>query len=594
MTNDDLHDGGQRENARSSGPSFGFVILLFCTSMAMLLLATYFDSVGLHFAAFGASVGLCAVAVFAFLLRERRSLALARAGGISGVPSGVNASNSDTGLGFVDGLPIALAMIDAEGKIITVNEAARDLLGDRAKVGVKLEELMTGLGRSIAERIDDMFGGRHHMRSEVARALRDGQEIYLQVTLKRHVVDGTAALAAVISDATELKTLEAQFVQSQKMQAVGQLAGGVAHDFNNLLTAIAGHCDLLLMRHEQSDGDHGDLMQIRHNTNRAASLVGQLLAFSRKQTLLPKVLDLHDTMSELSSLLNRLLGEKVRLTIEHGPDLAKVRVDERQLEQVIMNLVVNARDAMPTGGEVTIRTKNQNFQQDFHRDRAVVPFGDYVRIEVADTGQGIPQGELKKIFEPFYTTKPQGEGTGLGLSTVYGIIKQTGGFVFVDSILGQGATFTILLPSFGETLESDAIPGHAMAEKDVNLSGSGVVLLVEDELPVRSFAARALDIRGYSVIEAACGEEALEILSDANLHVDLFVSDVIMPGMDGPTWVKKAREARPDTNVIFVSGYAEDVFQGGEISISNAAFLPKPFSLNELTQAVKTQLTETV
>jgi len=311
------------------------------------------------------------------------------------------------------------------------------------------------------------------------------------------------------------------------------------------LTAIAGHCDLLLMRHEQSDGDHGDLMQIRHNTNRAASLVGQLLAFSRK-------------------------------------DLAKVRVDERQLEQVIMNLVVNARDAMPTGGEVTIRTKNQNFQQDFHRDRAVVPFGDYVRIEVADTGQGIPQGELKKIFEPFY------------LSTVYGIIKQTGGFVFVDSILGQGATFTILLPSFGETLESDAIPGHAMAEKDVNLSGSGVVLLVEDELPVRSFAARALDIRGYSVIEAACGEEALEILSDANLHVDLFVSDVIMPGMDGPTWVKKAREARPDTNVIFVSGYAEDVFQGGEISISNAAFLPKPFSLNELTQAVKTQLTETV
>ncbi len=495
---------------------------------------------------------------------------------------------------FVDTLPVALATVSQEGRILTLNFAVRELLGPKAEVGVLLEELMEGLGRSISERIRDMFNGRLHVRSEVARAHRDGQEIYLQVTLKRFTSNGEPALVAVIADATELKTLEAQFVQSQKMQAVGQLAGGVAHDFNNLLTAISGHCDLLLMRHNTNDGDFSDLTQIRQNTDRAASLVGQLLAFSRKQTLLPKVIDLTDTMTELSHLLNSLLGEKVDLKIELGPKLLPVRVDDRQLEQVIMNLVVNARDAMPQGGEVTIRARNETFEQDFTRDRAVVPMGDYVRIETVDSGEGIPEGEIKKIWEPFFTTKPQGEGTGLGLSTVYGIIKQTGGFVFVDSIVGQGTTFTILLPAFTEAQVVQPAAVVPAADAAVDLSGSGVVLLVEDELPVRSFAARALDIRGYSVIEAACGEEALEILSDDDLHIDLFVSDVIMPGMDGPTWVKKAREARPKTNVIFVSGYAEDVFRGGEISIPNAAFLPKPFSLNDLTQAVKDQMSETV
>ena len=491
---------------------------------------------------------------------------------------------------FLDALPVALARVDADGRIISANEGVRELLGPAAKEGAALEDLMDGLGRSMTERINDMFRGRSHMRSEVARATVDGQEVYLQVTLKRVGFGGAPSLVAVISDATELKTLEAQFVQSQKMQAVGQLAGGVAHDFNNLLTAISGHCDLLLMRHEQGDADHGDLIQVRQNANRAASLVGQLLAFSRKQTLLPKVLTLYDTLRELSHLLNRLLGEKVSLAIEHGPDLAKVRVDERQLEQVIMNLVVNARDAMPHGGEVRIETRNEHVAQDFKRDRAVVPFGDYVRIDVTDTGHGIPPEKIKKIFEPFFTTKAPGEGTGLGLSTVYGIIKQTGGFIFAESKVGQGSRFTIYLPAFGEDAEQAQVPDAAVEKDEVDLSGSGVVLLVEDELPVRSFAARALDIRGYTVIEAACAEEALEILEDDDLHVDIFVSDVIMPGMDGPTWVKKARERRPDTKVIFVSGYAEEAFEGGEVKVPNAAFLPKPFSLNELTQTVKEQI----
>ena len=359
------------------------------------------------------------------------------------------------------------------------------------------------------------------------------------------MLDGTSSLLAVVSDATELKTLEAQFVQSQKMQAVGQLAGGVAHDFNNLLTAINGHCDLLLMRHDVADVEHGDLMQIRQNANRAAALVRQLLAFSRKQTLRPTVINLQDTLSELTHLLNRLLTDKVALRIEHGPDLAPVRVDERQIEQVIMNLVVNARDAMPRGGEVRVTTRNVRLARDLHRDRAVILKGDYVVIEVADSGHGIPEGKLNKIFEPFFTTKQVGEGTGLGLSTAYGIIKQTGGFIFADSPPGQGATFTIYLPAYDKVGRRAPPEPEPEPRRPRDLTGRGLVLLVEDEDPVRSFAARALRLRGYTVVEAASGEEALEMLKDGELHVDIMLSDVIMPGLDGPGWVREAQKTRP-------------------------------------------------
>jgi two-component system, cell cycle sensor histidine kinase and response regulator CckA len=399
------------------------------------------------------------------------------------------------------------------------------------------------------------------------------------------VLDGAPSLLAVFSDATELKTLEAQFVQSQKMQAVGQLAGGVAHDFNNLLTAINGHCDLLLMRHDVADQEHGDLMQIRQNANRAAALVRQLLAFSRKQTLRPTVINLQDTLGELTHLLNRLLTDKVTLRIEHGPDLSLVRVDERQLEQVIMNLVVNARDAMPRGGEVRITSRNVHLHRDLHRDRAVILRGDYVVVEVADSGHGIPDGKLNKIFEPFYTTKQVGEGTGLGLSTAYGIIKQTGGFIFADSPPGQGAIFTIYLPAYDRIETPPVVDPEPKRARD--LSGRGLVLLVEDEDPVRSFAARALRLRGYTVVEAASGEEALEVLQDPDLHIDVMLSDVIMPGLDGPAWVREAQKTRPGAKVIFMSGYAEDAFVGGDSGVPGSAFLPKPFTLNELTQKVK-------
>jgi len=486
---------------------------------------------------------------------------------------------------FLEELPVALARLETNGRLTYANRAARLLLGDAAEPGVNIADLIEGLGRSIAERLADTTKGRALGRSEVARGKAAGQEIFLQVAFTRTILDGAPSLLAVLSDATELKTLEAQFVQSQKMQAVGQLAGGVAHDFNNLLTAINGHCDLLLMRHDVADVEHGDLMQIRQNANRAAALVRQLLAFSRKQTLRPTVINLHDTLSELTHLLNRLLSEKVTLRIDQGPDLAPVRVDERQLEQVIMNLVVNARDAMPRGGEVRITTRNLHLDRDLHRDRAVVLRGDYVVIEVADSGTGIPPDKLNKIFEPFYTTKQVGEGTGLGLSTAYGIIKQTGGFIFADSPEGAGAVFSVYLPAYEMAPPAAAPEPEARRARDQ--TGRGLVLLVEDEEAVRSFAARALQLRGYTVLEAASGEEALEILQDESLHVDVMLSDVIMPGLDGPAWVREARKTRGDVKVIFMSGYAEDAFAGGDSGIPKSSFLPKPFTLTELTQRVK-------
>ncbi len=492
---------------------------------------------------------------------------------------------------LLDRMPVALARIQPDGTLIFANEPARGLLGDSAVSGVNLSNLIEGLGRSINERLEDVMRGRRHSRTEVARGMINEREIFLQVTLTRIVMNGEPALLVLLSDATELKTLEAQFVQSQKMQAVGQLAGGVAHDFNNLLTAINGHCDLLLLRQDSSDVGYSDLVQIQQNANRAASLVRQLLAFSRKQNLQPRVLDLKETLSDLTHLLNRLLGEKVTLEIDHGRELYPVRVDKRQFEQVVMNLVVNARDAIVDQGKVEVRTENRHLDEDLCRDRAVVPMGDYVVIEVVDSGSGIPDDKISQIFEPFFTTKAIGEGTGLGLSTAYGIIKQTGGFIFADSPAGAGAKFSIYLPAHDgvepSPQDADVTIGDGTPR---DFTGSGTVLLVEDEAPVRSFAARALTLRGYTVLEAASAEEALEMLKDADLHVDVFVSDVIMPGKDGPTWVREALKKRPDVKVVFVSGYAEDAFKDGQPEISGSIFLPKPFSLNELTEKVKEQI----
>ncbi|WPZ34142.1 response regulator [Thalassobaculum sp. OXR-137] len=386
-------------------------------------------------------------------------------------------------------------------------------------------------------------------------------------------------------DVSDQRSLEMQFAQSQKMQAVGQLAGGVAHDFNNLLTAMTGYCDLLLQRHRAGDQSFADVMQIKQNANRAANLGRQLLAFSRQQTLIPRVVDLTEILSDLSHLLRRLIGETVVLELEHGRDLRPVRVDPGQLEQVIINLVVNARDAMPGGGRISMRTGLTETVRPLRQGDEVMPPGEYVLIEVIDTGTGMPPDVQKRIFEPFFTTKDLGQGTGLGLSTAFGIIKQFGGYMFVDSTLEVGTTFSIYLPAWNGAVEVNAADGPRRLDTD--LSGTGTVLLVEDEDPVRLFAARALRGKGYTVLEARSGEAALELLNGENPQVDLMVTDVMMPGIDGPTLIREVRKGRPKLPVVCISGYSEDALRQRIADAESVAFLPKPFSLKQLAQAVK-------
>ena len=485
-----------------------------------------------------------------------------------------------------ESVPVPLVKFTAKGRLIVANAAARNLLQDTTAEGVMFHELFEGLGRPVADWLDDIVQDRSPTRSEVLRASGLAGEVYLQVTLRRSFEKGQRGVLAVLQDATALKTLEAQFVQSQKMQAIGQLAGGVAHDFNNLLTAISGHCDLLLLRHTREDFDYADLVQIHQNANRAAALVNQLLAFSRKQTLKPERLDLADLLSDLAHLLNRLVGERVQMLLTHAHNLGAIRADKRQLEQVLINLVVNARDAMPSGGTIKITSKAVTLTTSLIRDNATVPVGEYAVIHVSDTGTGIPADLLTKIFEPFYTTKKLGEGTGLGLSTAYGIVKQSGGYIFVDSVMGQGTEFQLYFPLHLGPIETPEAP----IKKVVLRQGEGVVLLVEDEAPVRAFASRALRLRGYTVLEAASAEDALSTLSDPDLHVDLFVTDVVMPGLDGPSWVAHALQDRPHVKVIFMSGYAEESLSEHQARIPNSVFLPKPFSLGDLTATVQSQL----
>jgi len=495
------------------------------------------------------------------------------------------ASNPDQ---FLMQLPISLARLDTDGTVIVANPSARALVGGALAPGTNVSDLMEGLAQPVGTRIRDVAATRRFARPEVARLHGGDTERFLQVSLSPMMIGGKFSILMVMSDATELKTLEAQFVQSQKMQAVGQLAGGVAHDFNNLLTALSGHCDLLLLRNGPGDPDYLDLMQIQQNANRAAALVSQLLAFSRKQTLQPKIINLGDVLGDLSHLLNRLIGEKVHLRMDFAEDLPEVRADLRQMEQVVMNLVVNARDAMKEGGTVYVRARLETLVEELRRDRAIVAPGDWVVVDVTDTGTGITDRQIDKVFDPFFTTKRVGEGTGLGLSTAYGIVKQTGGFLFVDSVVGEGATFSIYIPRHVHrpTVEVTPAVQAAPREQEVDLLGSGIVLLVEDEAPVRAFAVRALQLRGYTVIEAASGEEALEVLSEKP-KVDVFISDVIMPGLDGPSWVRQAQDDYPDVEVIFVSGYAEDVFTEEHERPANSVFLAKPFSLNDLSLQVK-------
>ncbi|HZH27246.1 MAG TPA: ATP-binding protein [Azospirillaceae bacterium] len=484
-----------------------------------------------------------------------------------------------------DDSPTGIALVDATDRLLECNPAFQQMTGGDARLGRPVAELllpddMQEAGARLAQARD---GTDPNAPFEVRLAGPGERVLRLYAgRLGGAAGDGTLVLHAI--DLTEQKRLETQFVQGQKMQAVGQLAGGVAHDFNNLLTAMIGFCDLLLLRHKPGDQSFSDIMQIKQNANRAANLVRQLLAFSRQQTLQPKVLSITDVLAELSNLLHRLIGENIELRMVHGRDTGLVKVDQGQLEQVIINLAVNARDAMPNGGQLTIGTRNMTLDMPLRRNSEEVPAGEYVAIEVVDTGIGIPPENLARIFEPFFSTKEVGSGTGLGLSTVYGIVRQTGGIVLVDSAPGAGATFTILLPRWkGEEQKLPAV----VEQMPGDLTGAGTILLVEDEDAVRVFSARALRNKGYNVMEARSGEAALELLKANAGRIDLLISDVVMPQMDGPTLVRRVRETLPNLKVIFISGYAEDRFRRNLDPGTVVQFLPKPYSLKQLAAKVK-------
>jgi len=480
--------------------------------------------------------------------------------------------------------PVGVAFAQSDGKLIDANPAFAKFFGAAGALsGRSFGELVDAADRTrIIELIAQAAKGTNNVASAELRAA--GQEERTAELFASPISGGRAILYLV--DVSEQKALETKFAQSQKMQAVGQLAGGVAHDFNNLLTVIIGNSEFLLMRHQAGDPSFKEINEVHQNALRAATLVNQLLAFSRKQTMQPKVLAVRDVTSELALMLRRLLREGVDLKLEHGVDVWPVHADEAQLSNAIINLVVNARDAMPKGGTVTIRTANENVTTPSALGTAIMPAGEYVRIEVSDTGVGIPKEHLGKIFDPFYTTKPVGQGTGLGLATVYGIVKQTGGFITVDSELGKGTTFRIFLPRYRIDENAPvAVETERAGPRDV--TGQDTILLVEDEEAVRSFAARALKLRGYSVIEASGGEEALEIVQNAKAPIHLLITDVVMPNMDGPTLVRAVKRIRPEMAVIFMSGYAEEAFRRNDEKAEDLHFLPKPFGLKQLAAKVK-------
>ena len=503
---------------------------------------------------------------------------------------------------FFHNTPMAIATVDKVGKIARANAPFASLQhglvkGDggpmegRSIFAIVADEGRPALETAIARAAEghgdikpvdaDLIGGDKKLTGADRAAGGQRSARFYVSAVPENERDGEAVIVYAL-ETTEQRALQEQFAQSHKMEAVGQLAGGIAHDFNNALSAIMMATDFLVQAHRPSDPSFGDIIQIKQSANRAKSLVRHLMAFSRKQTLRPEVIDLAEVLADITTIQRRVIGERITLDMVHGRDLWPVKVDLSQLEQVIVNLLVNARDAMPEGGKLMVRTANVTQAESASLPYKPMPPADYVLIEIADTGTGVPPELREKIFEPFFTTKELGKGTGLGLSTVYGIIKQTNGFVFVDEpASGTGAVFRIYLPRHLGPVEKI---GAATQKPVADLTGTGTILLVEDEPDVRSLNARALTQRGYTVLAAANGREALEVFESQNGAIDLVVSDVMMPEMDGPTLAKELRSRNPSLKIIFVSGYAEDAL---DKDLSATTFLSKPLSLKQLVAAVK-------
>jgi two-component system cell cycle sensor histidine kinase/response regulator CckA len=500
-------------------------------------------------------------------------------------------------------LPLGLAMTDRDGRFLFGNDAFLRSVGREGRgLPAFPTDLVTREDKAALSDAVRRHGRGPATSGDVAVRLTNAPEEPVSLGLAGVRGLGEAAVLLSLADTSQENQLRRQVAQATKMQAVGQLAGGVAHDFNNVLTAIIGTCDLMLLRHIPGDSDYDDIQQIRANSNRAASLTRQLLAFSRQQTLRPEIIQLPDVVSEVSPLIKRLLGEKITYYVQHDRNLGPVRADPQQMEQVIMNLAVNARDAIQGNGgpargqgvgRISLFTRSLQAKQVIQLGSEVLPPADYTVLIVQDTGGGIPPQVLPKLFEPFFTTKEQGKGTGLGLSTAYGIVKQSGGFIFADNITDKsghpvGARFTVYFPVHrGEVTRKR--PVQEIVSSD--WSAGGKVLLVEDEDMVRTVAERALTRAGYEVTPCANGEEGLAAITERAVQFDIVVSDVVMPGMDGPAMVREIRAHHPKLPVLFMSGYAEEQLRR-DIDIPDMHFIAKPFSVAAIGDKVGAVLRE--
>ena len=534
--------------------------------------------------------------------------------------------------------PVGMAFLDKNNNVTEINSTLLQMFSRQREemIGVSLDdcidaddwaELKDKMAKVVTARLS-----RVHAEVRLKTEQEKFAAVYITPTIEEDE-DGAPDVSGFIVyfiDNTERRMLSMQFAQAQKMQAIGQLAGGIAHDFNNLLTAIIGSTELLLQTHPASDPDFTELMNVHYSANRAASLVGQLLSYSRKQPLSPKYLDVTDMFAELHHMLKRLLGNKVKVQIENGYNLGFIRVDRTQFDQVFVNLAVNARDAMPDGGEFTISTHYQKFPAGMYIGSEEIIPGEYVVIDVSDTGCGIDEEDLQHIFEPFFSTKSCGvdSGTGLGLSMVYGNIRQSGGYISVKSVLNVGTTFTLYLPRHAQedvrrltdVSDSDVSPledkayqlsKFVRAKPDVpksgeqlqfffaqdrpltpvpphlqDLSGSGVILLVEDEDAVRAVTRKALSSKGYTVFDCSCAQEALKKIEEG-LRFDLLITDMIMPGMDGLSLASSLREKGIYTKILMTSGFSEEAARGEIKAMPDFYFLSKPFTLKELGEKVK-------
>ena len=512
---------------------------------------------------------------------------------------------------FFQSAPFGIATLDRAGRLASANAAFLRMLPEGRPANGALAADVLGLNADqderamIVEGLAAVLSGRGNVAPiDFKGGEKPGQAgvVVKEMMYRRAYMSplatgsGEEAAALYLIDTTEQKALEQRVVQAQKMEAVGKLAGGIAHDFNNVLTAIIGNAELLLKRNKAGDPAYKDLVNIRSAALRAASLVANLLGFSRKQTQQVSLLNLGEVMTDLTPILKTSVGEKIELKLRSERDLWYVKADKTQIDNVIINLCVNARDAMPGGGKLAIRTRNVSEREAQKLEHAGFTPGEYVLIEVEDTGTGMSPDVMAKIFEPFFTTKGVGKGTGLGLASVYGIVKQSGGFILPESEIGKGTTFRVYLPRYepGDNEIEAAAPAKQSSRLDgkaTDLTGTGCVLLVEDEVDVRQFAVRALRLQGYKVLEASDGLEALDVMKANEGKVDIVVSDVVMPEMDGPTLFKELRKDNPSMKVIFVSGYPNEAFRE-QLGSDDFAFLPKPFSLPQLALKVKEELTK--